>query len=72
MQTRKDDRAFPQSFDEHGELGLTKREYFAASALQGYIASGITFNSGAVQRAIKAADQLIYELNETDSRGGGE
>jgi len=47
--------------------GLTKREYFAAMAMQGYIASGLM--DGCVEntlamRSVTAADALIAELNK--------
>lgn len=43
--------------------GLTKREYFAAIALQGLLASG--FNSEmTVKDAVKRADQLLQELEK--------
>jgi hypothetical protein len=51
---------------EEGQLqsGLTKREYFAALALQGMLAtpSDLTTQECA-EIAVRAADQLIAELN---------
>ena len=44
--------------------GLTKREYFAAMAIQGLLANGrasITYN---IIDAVKIADALIEELNK--------
>ena len=47
--------------------GLSKREYFAAMAMQGILADGIT---GAPKEfsewAVKLADSLIEALNKTD------
>ena len=49
--------------------GLTKREYFAAMAMQGLLASGDNFNSirELVVDSVKRADKLIKELNEDNS-----
>lgn len=45
---------------------LTKREYFAAMALQGCLASGFqTTMDKHAESAIEAADALIKALNET-------
>lgn len=53
-------------WETHG--GLTKREYFAAMAMQGMLASGISErNSGPVSLAMSAveqADALIAELEK--------
>lgn len=52
----------------NGEPGLTKREYFAAMAMQGLLAGG-----GAapvdefIDDAIKCADRLITKLSEETS-----
>ena len=52
--------------------GLTKREYFAAMALQGYLASvpadTIERPEYAASHAVKYADALINELNKEDER----
>jgi len=45
-------------------FGLTKREYFAAMALQGMLASGNYIWQSAVPLAIQSADYLIEELNK--------
>ena len=53
--------------------GLTKREYFAAMAMQGYLArcSYITTDTqiDAVQFAVNSADALIQELNKQNNEG---
>jgi hypothetical protein len=53
---------------EGDNLGLTKREYFAAMAMQGYLASydGVSIpDAGNVAwRAVEYADALINELNK--------
>jgi hypothetical protein len=54
--------------------GLTKREYFAAMALQGHLSNSVDTNQGReplwhlpieemVERSIKIADQLLKQLN---------
>ncbi|MCF8339745.1 MAG: hypothetical protein K9I82_02130 [Chitinophagaceae bacterium] len=45
--------------------GLTKREYFAAMAMQGLLANDSSLITGKVRDAVKAADALIEELNKT-------
>lgn len=76
MPTRKDDSAFP-IFDSQGMVdsrknytsrGITKREYFAAMALQGILSNQSfdpdTYSPGDnATLAIEAADLLIYKLN---------
>jgi hypothetical protein len=46
--------------------GLTKREYFAAMAMQGFLAHGY----GCSINAVLAADALIKELNKTANDQG--
>ncbi len=45
--------------------GLTKREYFAALVLQGFLANDSALITSKVRDAVKAADALIEELNKT-------
>jgi hypothetical protein len=55
---------FPVSHVKHA--GLTKREYFAAMAMQGYIAAGANGmppSADIAQHAVRAADAMITELN---------
>jgi len=62
---------FSQNIEHpHGNVtckGLTKREYFAAMAMQGYISCGkanvISCKSLAIY-SVQAADALIEELNK--------
>ena len=56
-------------FDRDGAMmttGMTKREYFAAMAMQGYIAGGRSnlayLQLGAMKECVKAADRLIEAL----------
>ena len=61
--TKPDDPITPQ--DPYKDIkGLTKREYFAAMALQGVISSGtVTSEKAAAQMAVYFADSLIKKLN---------
>lgn len=63
--TNPNDCAFPFDRNKTIVAGLTKREYFAAMALQGMVAShlGGTWETLAKVSVI-AADALIKELNE--------
>lgn len=59
--TRPDHDAFPTS---EGRSGITKREYFAAMALQGFCANPVdatTEENAAI--AVQQADALIDALN---------
>jgi hypothetical protein len=61
--------AFPVALDFFAG-GLTKREYFAAMAMQGYIASGLMDRCGEKTLAlhsVTAANALIKALNNTDN-----
>jgi len=44
--------------------GLTKREYFAAIAMQGYITAQYGSVEDAAKYAVKSSDALIAELNK--------
>lgn len=65
--TKPTDPAFPQDMASHGSFpGLTKREYFAAIAMQGMLtklADGIT-TKAIIWTAIECADFLITELEK--------
>lgn len=66
-QTSSEDNAYPSDFNNSG---LSKREYFAAIALQGILSNSELLNrSGhgeAAKKAVDFADQLIAELNKSD------
>lgn len=49
---------------DHYQKGLTKREEFAKSALNGLLAGGIRDGNQAAYLAVTMADQLIKELNK--------
>jgi hypothetical protein len=65
-----DDAAFPQIIDhEEGTIlikGLTKREYFAAMAMQALLSDPniSTTYSHYAENAVQAADALIAALNK--------
>ena len=63
MQTNKDDHTFPIS--DLSEFGLTIRQHFAVSALQGLCATDMTIQES-VETAVMMADALIAELNKTE------
>ena len=50
-----------------GHMGLTKREYFAAMAMQGILADPDNqgYAEGIAKDAVKMADELITQLNQT-------
>lgn len=71
--TWADSPAFPYSLDEAiqednylNESGLSKREYFAAMALQGLLASFKPLPLNVEELAVLAADQLIEALNKNE------
>lgn len=47
--------------------GLTKREYFAGLAMQGLVASDLTFEAIA-QDSVKMADAILAELDKPKSK----
>lgn len=73
MSTEKDEAAFPLALtDREGwpnvSHGLTKREYFAAMAMQGFCACQGSWEEQTPQQsavtAVECADALIKELNK--------
>jgi hypothetical protein len=69
MIAKKNESAFPIIAEDYIiDGGLTKREYFAAMALQGIIANkdGLDIKiERIVESAVDTADALIEELNKT-------
>lgn len=55
--------------EQGGDPGVTKREYFAAQALKGFLADHCLRYDAAAEYAVKTADALIDALNE---RGGSD
>jgi hypothetical protein len=61
--------AFPvpeKHISEHTEYGLTKREYFAAMAMQGILSGAQYLDNYELfaKHAVAAADAIIAELNK--------
>jgi hypothetical protein len=55
--------AFPMG--ERGHSGLSKREYFAAMAMQGFIASSEKINNEILARwSVEIADVLLEKLEK--------
>jgi hypothetical protein len=69
--SRTEDRVFGRQIDSHSAwvTGLTKRETFAAMAMQGLLAAGYTQSTfGDLQSdAVRHADALLAELSKTTS-----
>lgn len=68
----KDTSAFPVIVPDgdYRQPGLTKREYFAAMALQGYVSAGSTGMPEPDQLAayaVAAADALLAELDKANT-----
>ncbi len=55
----------PKTVWNRPQYGLTKREYFASMAMQGYLSFAAGYNSeGIAQRSVEVADELIKALNK--------
>jgi hypothetical protein len=75
MQTRKDDSINPYNHEQDdgsfiGEIGLTKREYFAGIAMQGLLSNipDEDYHPRQIsEAAVEVADFLIKVLNESRS-----
>ena len=63
-ETKANEPAYPNKFVPI-LYRLTKREYFAAMALQGLLANDSGLITSKAIDAVKAADALIEELNKT-------
>ena len=54
------------TYDSHVDIGLTKREYFAAMAMQGMLAKyGTDYQAQHAKESVYMADELIEALNKT-------
>lgn len=68
MKTEPDSHVYPKTFDAKG--GMTKRELFAMSAMQGLMSAENESNAGFVSTralcdyAVTVADSLIEALNK--------
>ena len=67
--TRANDLVYPvRKMDTINFTSLTKREYFAAMAMQGLLANDSCLITSKARDAVKAADALIEELNKTKDK----
>jgi len=68
MKTNPNDLAYPVMAQNHLHIGLTKREYFAAMAMQGIVSNHAMIDTTnwewLSQESVKAADALINALNK--------
>lgn len=69
MKTNKNDYAFPHALGDittyqHIDCGLTKREYFAAIAMQGLVTYVDLSVEKTAEISVRQADALINELNK--------
>ncbi len=53
-----------EHYDSYYATGLTKREHFAALAMQGILANGSSHTEVAARKAVIAADNLLKELEK--------
>lgn len=63
----KSKQIFPMATDGGLDKGLTKRELFAAMAMQGILANAWS-SADAVETAVRLADKLLKKLEDTDER----
>ncbi|MBK1987272.1 hypothetical protein A0J48_006940 [Sphaerospermopsis aphanizomenoides BCCUSP55] len=74
MTTRGYDPAFP-SLDSEGSTlddGLSKREYFAVTIMQGLLAGGKHLLASTPGEAVRLADLLINRLNANEKTNSEE
>ena len=65
--SKADECVYPSNYDSNfaPEYGLTKREYFAAMAMQGYCTTRHTISHALVAEiAVAQADALLKELEK--------
>lgn len=65
--TNKDDAVYQSNYDDNfaPEYGLTKREYFAAMAMQGILSGGRDrVIVDVVRKAVMYSDALLEELDK--------
>ena len=56
--------AFPVDTNMCGQLGITKREYFALMAMQGMLSNRISGEIEISYMSIKYADELLKQLEK--------
>ena len=64
VKTNPDEPIQPIEYSDNYSNGLTKREYFAAMALQGLLANNNNYMYSVIS-AVEFADDLIEELSKT-------
>jgi hypothetical protein len=69
VKTNPDEPIQPIEYSDNYSNGLTKREYFAAMALQGLVTKNNNEYDYCVISAVKFADALIEELSKTNNNG---
>jgi hypothetical protein len=69
VKTNPDEPIQPIEYSDNYSNGLTKREYFAAMALQALLEDNTIERKYCVQSAVDYADDLIEELNKTNNNG---
>ena len=62
----RDQRAFPADAHTHTDGGLTKREYFAAMAMQGIVDRNFHYDDVA-RDSVRFADAILKELDKPKS-----
>lgn len=69
---KHDESAFPMYAGEKDDFsiqyGITVRQYFAAKAMQGLLASGRVTDALTPEGAVKLADALIAALNKEETK----
>lgn len=60
----KDNSAYPHNYSVGIQHGLTKREYFAAMAMQGLCADSMAPTFQIAEQAVIQADALLKELEK--------
>ena len=72
MKTNPNDATFSNACDVDGNptlgYGLTKREYFAAMAMQGLLAKSTATKEMIAEMAVEHAEALINELNKGEQK----
>jgi hypothetical protein len=69
VKTKPNEPIQPIEYNDNYSNGLTKREYFAAMALQALLEDNTIERKYCVQSAVDYADDLIEELNKTNNNG---
>lgn len=57
-----------EKYGNIGAIGLTKREYFAVLAMQGFISSGDYEPEFVAKHGLRCADELLKQLEQDVSK----